>query len=192
MPPAGRRPVRRRPRFPRLTGRRRIRSIVASFPDPGPTPLTASPATLRSQPPVAAIRLGASDRTAGETRFGRMLVWFMRLLSLLWVVQGLAQWTAVLTADGQGAGALDTMTSLGVGATVFFCAMDLIAAVGLWLAAPWGGVVWLVAVAAQWLSIIVLPRFFDHDVAVGVGGLVLVVLYFGLTYGAARENEPYV
>lgn len=149
------------------------------------------PTTTRSKAPIAAIRLGASDRGPGETRFGRLLVWFMRLLSALWFLQGLAQWAAVLTAQGEGAGALDAMTSVAVGATVFFCAMDMIAAVGLWLAAPWGGVVWLVTVAAQWLSIVVLPRSIDRDVAIGVAGLALVAAYFFLTYRAARENEPY-
>ncbi len=154
--------------------------------------MKAIPTTTRSRPPLAPIRLGASNRGAGETRFGRMLVWFMRLLSLLWLLQGAVQWAAVLTAQGEGAGAIDTMTPVGAGATVFFCAMDMIAAVGLWLAAPWGGVVWLVVVGGQCLSTVVLPGFFADDLAVGLAALVLVAIYFGLTYRAARENAPYV
>lgn len=140
---------------------------------------------------MAAIRLGPSDRQASETRYGRLLVWFMRLLSVLWFAQGLAQWASVLTASGEGAGALDTMTPLGVTAVVFFCTFDMIAAVGLWLATPWGGAVWLVAVAAQWFAVIVLPFFLPYDRGVGLAGLVLVAAYFFLTYRAARENEPY-
>lgn len=67
------------------------------------------------------------------------------------------------------------------------CVIDLVAAVGLWLAASWGGVVWLVAVAVQWLAIMILPSFFDHDVLTGLVDLVLVATYLAVTYLAAQE-----
>lgn len=143
----------------------------------------------RRKPPIAAIRIGAADRRPGGTRYGRLLVWFMRAMALLWFGQGVAQWAAVLTADGYGAGALDTVTSLEVTAVVFFCAMDMIAAVGLWLAAPWGGAVWLVVIAAQWLAILLLPRVFPSDWWIGLAGLGLALLYVPLTYKAARAAE---
>jgi uncharacterized membrane protein (DUF2068 family) len=84
------------------------------------------------------------------------------------------------------------MSALGAAAVIFFAVLDMIAAVGLWLAAAWGGVVWLVAVAVQWLAIVILPHFFGFDVAIGAADVVLVTVYFYLTYQAARESEPYV
>jgi hypothetical protein len=148
--------------------------------------------TPRYRPPTPAIRLGQSDRQPNETRYGRFLVWYMRALAVLWFLQGAWQWWSVLTATGTGSGVLETMTPMGVTAVVFFCVADFICAVGLWLAAPWGGVVWLVTVAARWLTAMILPNFFDHDLATGLAALVLVIGYFGLTYQAAREEAPFV
>ena len=34
-------------------------------------------------------------------------------------------------------------------AVIFFGVLDLVAAVGLWLATPWGGVLWLLAAVSQ-------------------------------------------
>ncbi len=144
----------------------------------------------RYKPPIAAIKVGGSDRRSAQTRYGMLLVWLMRFISILWVLQGLHQWLGVMTAEGDGPSTLEAMTPTGVAAVMFFCVIDLVAAVGLWLAASWGGVVWLVAVAAQWLAILILPRFFDHDLVVGILGLFLVTLYLFITYMAAREAGP--
>lgn len=148
--------------------------------------------TPRYKPPLPAIRLGSPERSGSETRYGTLLVWFMRALSLLWMLQGLSHWTAILDADADGRAAIETMSSLGIAAVAFFSVIDFVAAVGLWLATAWGGVVWLVAVAAQCLTTVVLPGFFDHDLATTAVGLVLMIGYFLLTYQAARENAPYV
>ena len=149
-----------------------------------------SPTTMpRFKPPLPPIRLGATERS-GETRYGTLLVWFMRALSVLWVLQGLAHWAPVMTSDAESA--LDSMSSTGIAAVVFFAVIDFIAAVGLWLAASWGGVVWLVAVGAQWIVILILPRFFAYDILTGVMDAILVAIYFFLTYEATRENAPYV
>lgn len=148
-----------------------------------------APAGPRYRPPLAAIQMGMSDRSNGETRYGTWLVWFMRALSLMWIVQGLVSWSAVLLANDDGQGAIETMSALGASAVIFFAVLDMVAAVGLWLAAAWGGVVWLVAVAVQWLALIILPRFFAFDLSIGAADLLLVAAYFYLTYQAARESE---
>lgn len=147
---------------------------------------TIAPSTM---PRIAGIRLGQSDRADAETRFGTMLIWFMRLLALLWIAQGLANWALMLIGDGNPQGVFGSMSDLARGAIIFFAILDLIAAVGLWLAASWGGVVWLIAVAAQWLALVVLPGFFAYDVAISAVDVLLVAGYFLLTFQAARESE---
>lgn len=143
----------------------------------------------RSVPRLPAIRIGKADRADAETRYGVVLVWYMRLLSLLSLAQGLACWALVLVGDDYGPGNLARMTVPGASAVIFFSVIDIVAAVGLWLAASWGGVVWLVAVAAQWLCLVVLPNFVPYDLAVGGGNLLLVVAYFALIYRTAREID---
>lgn len=140
-------------------------------------------------PRIAGIRLGQSDRADAETRFGTMLTWFMRLLALLWIAQGLANWALMLIGDGDPQGVFGSMSDLARGAIIFFAVLDPMAAVGLWLAASWGGVVWLIAVAAQWLALVILPGFFAYDVAISAVDVPLVAGYFVLTFQAARESE---
>ncbi len=138
--------------------------------------------------PLPAIRLGQADGLDGATPYATWLVWFMRVLALLWMGQGLSNWGLLMLGDAGGQGIIDTMSDTGAAAVIFFAVLDLIAAVGLWLAASWGGVVWLVAIAAQWLALVLLPGFFPFDVPIGIADAVLVIAYFVLTYRAASES----
>ena len=74
------------------------------------------------------------------------LVWFMRTLAWVWVAKGLFNWGLVLGAL-PGYGDFTALPQALQGSIVFFAAVDLLAAVGLWLAAPWGGVLWLLCAA---------------------------------------------
>jgi hypothetical protein len=117
----------------------------------------------------------------GMQRWGIVLVAFMRLLALAWVVQGLLQWTAALVPRDSP---LDQATvQWGVG-VVAFAALDPVAAVALWLAKPWGGVIWLFAAVSQIAAAIVIPGFFS-PLWIWVDGL-LIGLYFLLTWLATR------
>ena len=63
-------------------------------------------------------------------------------------------------------------------ATVFFAVIDLVAAVGLWLAAAWGAVIWLTAVASMLAVEIFFPQVFGGGWLTGVleGGLLAIYL----------------
>jgi hypothetical protein len=145
------------------------------------------PTGPRYKPPVPPIRIGAADQPDAELRFASLLVWYMRILGLLWMGLGILLWAGILA--GQTGDLLGTMGFLGGGAIVFFCVLDLVAAVGLWLTTPWGGVVWLVTVCAQWITLFALPPLFPYDRAVGVIDVMLVAGYCALAYRAAREGE---
>ena len=130
----------------------------------------------------AAIRLGEPARIVGEeNRAGLLLVVFMRLLAGLWVIQGLLQWSAILLPSGP---LFDNVSALRGGAVIFFAIYDLVAAVGLWLAAPWGGIIWLLGAIAQIFVALWLPGFFS---LLWIGAnVILIVIYFGLTWQAGR------
>ena len=112
-------------------------------------------------PGEAPIRVGLTAREQVETRWGLVLVVFMRLLAVLWIIQGLLQW--------------------------FFSVIDFLAAVGLWLATPWGGVLWLFAAISQIFVAasvrqVIAPSWIASDVG-------LIVLYFALTFQAGRPHR---
>lgn len=148
------------------------------------------PTGPRYKPPVPPIRIGSADQPDAELRFATLLVWYMRALALAWMGQGILLWASIL--DGQAIALFGTGSLFASGAFVFFCVLDFIAAVGLWMATPWGGVVWLVTVCAQWITDFTLPPLFPYDRMVGVVDVALVAGYCVLSYRAARESEPYV
>jgi hypothetical protein len=134
--------------------------------------------------PEAAIRLGVTAREASETRWGLILVIFMRLLAGLWIIQGLAQWAIfLLPADA----IFDHQSAGRTAAVIFFAVLDLLAAVGLWLATPWGGVLWLFAALSQIFIALSIPQFFTYVwVAVDAS---LILLYFALTWRAGKASR---
>lgn len=125
------------------------------------------------------------------TRWGVMLVWFMRVTALLWIALGLFYWTLILEPGAVGAQASPFMAASHArqAAIVFFATLDLVAAVGLWLIAPWGGVVWLFTALAEIVVAGVLPQLgVAHGAALTVDSA-LVAVFFGLNIMAAREQD---
>ena len=134
----------------------------------------------------AAIRLGEPAGIDAEAnRAGLFLVVFMRLLAGLWVIQGLLQWSAILLPPEP---LFDNVSALRGAAVIFFATVNLVAAVGLWLATPWGGVIWLLGAIAQILVAVALPEFFSM---LWIGAtIVLIVIYFGLMWRASHPGAP--
>jgi Family of unknown function (DUF6163) len=140
--------------------------------------------SIRSTEPVPAIRIGAVEEKQGLADPGLVLTLFMRFVAIVWLLEGLAQWMSVLS-DANGT-LLVGASVQRMSAIVFFCILDLIAAVGLWLAASWGGVIWLVAVGGQLLSLGFLPGLSDHPWLVGSRDLLLVGAYLFVAIRAGR------
>src|SRR5262245_45126319 len=94
--------------------------------------------------PLRAIEQNAvvNDPNAYWTRW---LIVYVRVLAVISLIKGLYHWARVC---GIGEGPNSTFEVAPIAwkaATIFFAVIDLVAAVGLWLAAAWGGVVWLTA-----------------------------------------------
>jgi len=143
--------------------------------------------------PVDVGRESASDRLEDRTvnlahmRWGFILTWFMRLLAILWIIKGLSAW-AVILGIWSPIGPFEAR-SMGYQATIiYFAVIDLVAAVGLWMASTWGGVMWLLAV----MSHLILAVFFPRIVSAGFITMsffgCLVVSYLVVSWLAAREE----
>jgi hypothetical protein len=131
------------------------------------------------------ILLGANG---GSARWGLYLVIFMRITAALWLVQGLMQWRLILAPEVD---ALDALPSLEAAAIVFFAITNLLAAVGLWLAVPWGGVLWLFAISAQMFMVGFLPGLIEGGRLMLALDVSLVVAYFVLSWYAAQERDAF-
>jgi hypothetical protein len=115
------------------------------------------------------------------------LVLFLRVMAIASMFKGLYHWAAVCGFIGDEGG-FEARTQAWQATTVFFSVIDLVAAVGLWLVAPWGAVVWLTST----VTMIMIQLFFDQvygtDVLVVAACLLAVLAYLVLSLLAARER----
>ncbi len=142
-----------------------------------------------SSAPMAAITLRSPSKAEDMPRAGTWLVIYMRCIAVVWLGEGLLQWCDVLVSRADGHCALAVLPVPDVVAIVFFAVFDLVAAVGLWLVAPWGGVIWLVAAGAQFFVLLAMPGFYDYPIAMGSIGMGLVIGYLALTWLVARSQD---
>ena len=129
----------------------------------------------------------------GEPSVGRWtqrLVLFLRVMAGVSMLKGLYHWSRVCGIGVDANDAFQYHSIAWQAATVFFAVIDLIAAVGLWLAAAWGAVIWLTAVASMLAVEIFFPQVFGVGLPTGLleGGL--LVLYLGLALKSAQEQPP--
>lgn len=116
------------------------------------------------------------------------LVLFLRVMAVCSMIKGLYHWAEVCGFIGEEGG-FEAHTQAWQAATVFFSVIDLVAAVGLWLVAPWGAVVWLTST----VTMIMIQMFFDQiygtdPVVVGIG-LSAILGYLVLSLLGAREGQ---
>jgi hypothetical protein len=144
---------------------------------------------IAERAPIPAIRMVGATPTDGPAtlRWTTTLVWFMRTMAVVWIAKGLFAWMIVLGVNHSIAefAELPVVTQGMLG---FFAVADLMAAVGLWLAAPWGGVLWLICAATEMMAV-TLGAGASMTGALGVvldGALIAV--YFALSWLAANER----
>ena len=120
-------------------------------------------------------------------RWNLVLVWFMRILSLVWLVKGLGAWAAILAVTGTPM-PFETATTGYQATTIYFAVIDLVAAVGLWLASDWGGVLWLLAVMSHLILAVFFPRFVSNGALIISLVIVSVALYLTISWLAAIDD----
>ena len=140
--------------------------------------------------PMPAITLsGPQTSASAQTRWDLVLIWFMRLIGVLWLVDGLVQWANILGVGGLHADAFEALPDALRLTIVFFAVIDLIAAVGLWLTAAWGGVIWICAISGQFVLPYLVAGFAGGGIVVQGLYATLVALFFGLSWMAGRARD---
>jgi Family of unknown function (DUF6163) len=136
--------------------------------------------------PIAAISIDGNYRQRTSAHWGLVLIWFMRLVSVVWLILALLQWDTIIRPDPYN---FDVLPPIVVGVTVFFAVINPVAAVGLWLATQWGGVIWLIAAVAQACLALFMPELVTGGKFALIFDFALIVAYFLLTYKAAVERD---
>jgi hypothetical protein len=132
------------------------------------------------------VRLSKAANAAGS--WAESLVLFLRLMAAVSLLKGLYHWAQVCGIAAPVNGGFEAHTVAWRTATVFFAVIDLVAAVGLWLAAAWGAVVWLTSVVSMAVVEIFFPKVFGGSVLIVLIELTLLGAYLWLAISAARER----
>jgi hypothetical protein len=132
----------------------------------------------------------ADQEEARPERWAWWLVVFLRVMAGLSMIKGLYHWAVVCGINAPTSVGFDGYETPYQSATVFFAVIDLVAAVGLWLAAPWGAVVWLTSLISMVAVELLFPRIFGGDLWVVVVELLLLAVYLLLALVTARAQPP--
>jgi Family of unknown function (DUF6163) len=120
----------------------------------------------------------------------RRLVFFLRLMAVASVVKGLYHWAQVTGFVGGEEDAFENQPMAWQTATVYFAVIELVAAVGLWLATPWGAVVWLTTVVSMAVIELMFPGIYGGSLVVVGVETAMLAAYLALAWMAARERPP--
>ena len=133
----------------------------------------------------------STERIDGdENAWTRRLVLFLRVMAILSILKGLYHWGQVTGFIGGEEEAFENQPMAWQAATVYFAVIELVAAVGLWLATPWGAVVWLTTVVSMAVIELMFPGIYGGSLLVVGGEAVMLAGYLALAWMAARERPP--
>jgi hypothetical protein len=123
-------------------------------------------------------------------RWSHRFVLFLRVMAALSLFKGLYHWAIVCGIGAPFPSGFDAYPAPYQAATIFFAVIDPVAGVGLWLAAPWGAVVWLTSVISMAAVEILFPQIYGGNMWVVAVELLLLGTYLWLALMAAREQNP--
>jgi len=136
--------------------------------------------------PVKPVHAGEED-TPQDNWSSRFVV-FLRAMAGLSMIKGLYHWAVVCGIVASTPGGFADHATPYQSATVFFAVIDLVAAVGLWLAAPWGAVVWLTSVISMIAVELLFPQIYGGRIVLILFEVALLAGYLVFALRAAREQ----
>jgi hypothetical protein len=149
------------------------------------------PSSETSRDDAISLAAISSDRIqSDENAWTRRLVFFLRIMAVVSVIQGLYQWAQVTGFIGGEENAFENQPLAWQAATIYFAVIELVAAVGLWLATPWGAVVWLTTVVSMAVIELMFPIIYGGSLAVVALEVMMLAAYLALAWMAARERPP--
>jgi hypothetical protein len=156
-----------------------------------PTPMSESASRGHSHDMAMSVAAISSERIETDEKvWTRRLVFFLRIMAVVSVVKGLYHWAQVTGFIGGEEDAFENQPMAWQTATVYFAVIELVAAVGLWLATPWGAVVWLTTVVSMAVIELMFPGIYGGSLTVVGAEAVMLAAYLVLAWMAARERPP--
>ncbi|PLX39674.1 MAG: hypothetical protein C0606_02660 [Hyphomicrobiales bacterium] len=116
-------------------------------------------------------------------------VWYMRMIGLHMLGAGVIHWARIVGFVEWRGNWFWEMSVPDQTVTVYFGVLDLVSAIGLWLGASWGVVIWMFRILTQIIMHTAFADLFGKR-PYEIGFYILTVaLYFVFAYLAQREQE---
>src|ERR1700724_836257 len=115
---------------------------------------------IHADEPQALEPVHADEGEGEDKQWASWLVLFLRAMAAASIVQGLDPLAVICGLIAPFPPGFDSSSPPYQVATVFFAVIDPVAGVGLWLAAPWGAVVWLTSVISMAAVEVLFPQIF--------------------------------
>ena len=126
----------------------------------------------------------------GDNVWTRRLVLYLRIMAVVSVAAGLYHWAQVTGFVGGEDDSFENQSLAWQASTVYFAVIELVAAVGLWLATPWGAVVWLITVVSMTVIELMFPAIYGGSLTIVAAEALMLIAYLMLAWMAARERPP--
>lgn len=110
-------------------------------------------------------------------RYREFLLWFLRTLSLVFLVFGLVYWRPIVGLVDDPSRAFAGLDMHDQVTVIIFAVLMPVAATGLWFGASWGVGLIAISLIVRLIMIFGFPQFFDPDWVV-IGGHVAIILVF--------------
>jgi hypothetical protein len=145
---------------------------------------------IANQPRQMLDPVHAGEEEGRTDHWASRLVLFLRVMASIALLKGLYHWAIVCGFLSPSDATFEDAATAVQAATIFFGVIDLVAAVGLWLAAPWGAVVWLTSVISMVAVEMLFPQIYGGRMWVIAIDMVLIFFYLWLALMSAREQPP--
>ena len=151
---------------------------------------TSSREQSRRDNTLSVAAISAERIESDDNVWTRRLVLFLRVMAVISVLKGLYHWAQVTGFVGGEEDAFEFQPLAWQTATVYFAVIELIAAVGMWLATPWGAVVWLTTVVSMAVIEVMFPAIYGGSLIIAGLEALMLTAYLALAFMAARERPP--
>ncbi len=151
---------------------------------------TSSREQSRRDNTLSVAAISAERIESDDNVWTRRLVLFLRVMAVISVLKGLYHWAQVTGFVGGEEDAFEFQPLAWQTATVYFAVIELVAAVGMWLATPWGAVVWLTTVVSMAVIEVMFPAIYGGSLIIAGLEALMLTAYLALAFMAARERPP--
>jgi fatty acid desaturase len=131
----------------------------------------------------------SASPAAQRVNWEHINIWFWRLLALAWLLNGLFAWAAIIGVDPSATRPFEARAATFQAVTIYFSVVDLLAATGLWLLAPWGAVVWLIAAVSRIVMAFAFPAAAGLSLLAIAGLAACIACFMVLNWVAGRQSE---